>query len=321
MILRSAQQRVLKEPMQPRIEARPTPFTLGISTKGKRENTLLIVALVLIVVIPPFAYAQTYGAPAVSANSAESASTGLPQFEVATIKSIDTRPGVMHMTGTNVYPGGRVVVSSETLGGLIVIAFHLSYWQVSGCSSWCEKDLYDVEAKPPEKLAGGVWDLRHSLFSIEDDHLRQMLQALLMDRFQLKFHRESRTGAIYMLEKTGKTLKLLPSKAAAAKDPRDETGFSSIGWAGEWNISNTSMQDLAKFAGDNILRRPVLDKTELDGSFDFRSKTAQAESGMQDGGDVDSFLAFLNEIGLQMKSAKGPVETFTIDHAEKPSPN
>jgi uncharacterized protein (TIGR03435 family) len=37
---------------------------------------------------------------------------------------------------------------------------------------------------------------------------RQMLQALMIDRFHLQFHREVRQGPVYVLEKTGKPLKL-----------------------------------------------------------------------------------------------------------------
>jgi len=48
-----------------------------------------------------------------------------------------------------------------------------------------------------------------------------MLQALLIDRFQLKFHRETKTGDVYLLEQSGKPLAL----------------HLNIGYVGaEWNI-------------------------------------------------------------------------------------
>ena len=37
--------------------------------------------------------------------------------------------------------------------------------------------------------------------------------------------------------------------------------------------------------------------------------------------DSESFKDLIREIGLKLEPAQGPVETFIIDHAEKPSPN
>jgi uncharacterized protein (TIGR03435 family) len=39
-----------------------------------------------------------------------------------------------------------------------------------------------------------------------------MLQTLLTERFQLKVRRETKTGPVYLLERSGKTLPLRPTK-------------------------------------------------------------------------------------------------------------
>src|SRR5262245_49708398 len=117
------------------------------------------------------------------------------EFEIASIKPIDPNAGI-HMTGLQIFPGGRIVIPTTSLKGLIVTAFGLSYWQLSGGEPWMEKDLYDVEAKPPANLQPAITNLRHGLFDIDDERLRQMLQALLSDRFHLKFHRETKTGKV-----------------------------------------------------------------------------------------------------------------------------
>jgi uncharacterized protein (TIGR03435 family) len=80
------------------------------------------------------------------------------------------------------------------------------------------------------------------------------------------------------------------------------------------------MPQLAKFASDFVLHVPVLDRTELSGSFDYRQAVPDEEPKYT-GGQSDSFLSFLAECGLRMERSKGPVETFVIDHAAKPSPN
>jgi uncharacterized protein (TIGR03435 family) len=244
----------------------------------------------------------------------------LPEFEVASVKPVV--PNVPHMVGVRVYPGGRVVISGLSLKLLTATAFRLPYWQISGGDAWTEKDEYDVEAKPAEHLRSSIKDLRYTLFGIEDEHLREMLQALLIDRFQLKFHRETKTGDVYLLVRSGKTLGLRPTEipSAGADPSADRSSFGSIGYVeGRWGISATSMPQLAKFASDNVLHAPVRDRTELSGSFDYRQRVPDLEPNYRD--NSDSFLRFIPELGLKLERSKGSVEIFVIDHAAKPSPN
>jgi uncharacterized protein (TIGR03435 family) len=78
------------------------------------------------------------------------------------------------------------------------------------------------------------------------------------------------------------------------------------------------MPQLAHFASGFVLRSPVLDRTDLRGSFDYRQKSdLDPTNNLEDG--VSSFYDFLKEAGLKLERSRGPVETFVIDHAEKPS--
>jgi uncharacterized protein (TIGR03435 family) len=243
----------------------------------------------------------------------------LPQFEVASVKPVD--PNVPQMVGVKVYPGGRVAISGLSLKALTATAFRLSYWQISGGDAWTEKDTYNVEAKPAENMRSSIKDLRHTLFGIEDEHLCQMLQALLIDRFQLKFHRETKAGYVYQLQRNGKTLGLGPAEIAAGADlSADRRSFGSIGYAGgRWVISGATLPQLAKFASDYVLHAPVLDRTELSGSFDYKQNLPDSEPNYSD--NSDSFRRLIPELGLKLERSKGQVEMFVIDHASKPSPN
>ena len=215
------------------------------------------------------------------------------------------------------------MISSFPLKTLIATAFGLSYWQISGGDEWTGNDLYNVEAKPSEAMRSSIKDLRYTNFGIDDAHLREMLQALLIDRFQLKFHRETKTGDVYLLERSGKTLRLRPTEIRSedADPPAERSSFGSIGYVdGKWSIFVTTMPQLAKFASDVILHVPVLDRTELSGPFDYRQPQPELEpkySGDQSG----SFKDYLAEVGLKLERGKGPVEIFMIDHAGRPSPD
>ena len=79
------------------------------------------------------------------------------------------------------------------------------------------------------------------------------------------------------------------------------------------------MSQLAKFASDYVVHVPVSDRTELSGLFDYKQTVLDAEPNYSD--NSASFLRLIQEVGLKLERAKGPVETFVIDHAAKPSPN
>jgi uncharacterized protein (TIGR03435 family) len=247
----------------------------------------------------------------------------LAAFEVASIKPSD--PSVSHEAGVHLYAGGRVIISNLPLKTLITTAFRLSYWQISGGDEWTEKDCYNIEAKPPMAARSKIKDLRYTWYGIEDAHLREMLQALLIDRFQLTFHRETKTGDVYLLKRSGTTLRLRlhPTEVplAGAEPLEDHSSSGNIGYAGgQWNIFAASMPQLTKFASDFILHVPVLDRTELSGSFDYRQRQPDLEPN-HDGDQSDSLKSYIKELGLKLERAKGPVESFVIDHAAKPSPN
>ena len=85
---------------------------------------------------------------------------------------------------------------------------------------------------------------------------------------------------------------------------------------------NISMAQLAKRLAP-VVGHPVLDKTGLNGSFDFKTEYAQTEFSPFDPNldRVASVLTSLRELGLKLEPSKAQVETVVIDRAEKPSLN
>lgn len=274
-----------------------------------------LVALAFVCLLAPVAPAQTATPPAAAP----------PAFEVATIKPIDPTPGAMHMIGVKVFPGGRVTITTFSLKQLICTAFGIDYWQLSGGDAWMEKERYDLEAKPAQTDSPITYNVRHSNFGIADQRLRQMLQALLIERFQLKFHRDTATGQVYLLEKSGRPIPMNPSKEAFAKMYGE--GYSGeVGIAGNrWGIYNASMPEVANYFSNSFLHKPVLDRTGLEGAFDFRWIIPDTDSNVR--GDEfmnmvqTSYPLFIEAMGLKLTKSTGPIETFVIDHAEPPTPN
>jgi uncharacterized protein (TIGR03435 family) len=247
----------------------------------------------------------------------------LLEFEVVTLKPTD--PQVGHLMGVQLSPD-RISMNNETLAGLICVAYDIPYWELSGAEPWMERDLtdgndhFDLEAKMPEEL--GPYDMRHANFEIGDERIREMMQAMLADRFHLRFHRETATGTVSILEQSGKPLLLVPSKLKFASSYGE--GYSQVGGAVEGKgvgMYNTSMPQLAMFLSEALLHHPVIDKTGLDGRYDFRSAVIVTKEDFENGTVQDMWLPAVSEMGLKLTQAKGPVEKFVIDHAERPTEN
>jgi uncharacterized protein (TIGR03435 family) len=271
----------------------------------------ILVALGAILALLPFAEAQT-------TPPSQNNKKPLPQFEVATIKPVNTKAVITQ--GVDVYPGGRIRLNGMNLKDMVGIAFNLSYWQIVGGDSM-DRDRYNLVAQPPEDVRQSSPDTRHTLFGIQDERLRQMLQALLIERFQLRVHRETKTGKVFLLVKNGKPLLLTTTRAVSedAEEGAAPDSFGSIGFAGKWVLYNTTLPQLAKFASDYMLHAPALDRTRLTGSFDYWGPPEDWNAYEAD--MPGSFMHMIGEIGLKLVPSKGPVETLVIDHAEAPSPN
>jgi uncharacterized protein (TIGR03435 family) len=252
------------------------------------------------------AYAQ-------SAPSLTSDSNKLPQFEVASVRPVDSSKH--HMTGIAVEAGGRIRIQALTLKELICAAYHISFWQISGGEPWMsndQEDQFDITAVPPDSYRSDTLNTGHAWQTIEDEQLRQMLQALLIDRFQLRFHRDSKTGTIYLLEQKGKISALKPSGKTG--------GYDEVGWAGGWVITNSTMPQIARFASNYILHAAVIDRTGIAGAFNHKGPQEDAAThNFHD--ETESFETMLQDIGLKLTPSKGPVESFVIDHAGQPSAN
>jgi uncharacterized protein (TIGR03435 family) len=75
------------------------------------------------------------------------------------------------------------------------------------------------------------------------------------------------------------------------------------------------------FALSDVLSRNVVDKTRLSGNYDIDLKwTPDDQQGTPDAGPT-LFTALEEQLGLKLVPAKGPVDTFVVDHVERPTEN
>ena len=235
-----------------------------------------------------------------------------PAFEVASVKPSGPESRAI---GVFTYPGGRITASLYTLQMLVEEAFDVRPFQVSGGPRWMKDDRFDIVAKPPASSKSSKANPPNPKAPPNDEQ-RKMLQTLLSDRFQLRFHRELKEGPVYLLVKGNKELKLQDARNKDAYPWAGSLAGGAIcgdGIAG----TNISMPLLAsRLSG--YLGRTVLDRTGLNGAYDFRFEYSPGDAQPD---VIPSIFASMQGIGLKLEAAKGPVEIVAIDHAEKPSAN
>jgi uncharacterized protein (TIGR03435 family) len=250
------------------------------------------------------------------------------EFEVASIKLPGPKSVGIFM---RILPEGRVIVTNMTLKQLIADAWRIMAFQISGGPSWIESELYDISAKAEGPFKQGEAAL--------------MLQSLLIKRFQLQMQRETKELPVYALVRAEKDGKLGPSltessgEGCTPPDPNQLPVFDRecdfIFSRGGRQLSGRSIK-LAALANvlSRRLGRLVIDKTGLTGNFDFRLEWSDDEpqtTSLQVAGDLTSPMsnsvgsslvaAVKEQLGLKLRSEKGPVDVFIIQRAEKPSDN
>lgn len=262
--------------------------------------------IVVLAMVAAGALGQTGTTPGPSATNTAAVSQ-LPSFEVATIK-----PAPGGIAGFVTTSGGRMKCAFCNLDMLLIFAFDVQPYQIVGEPDWGHHEGYNIAAIPPDSS-----ELRNLKLSSPANALtneqREMLQSLLMERFQLKFHRESKIGSVYVLTKGSGDLKL--------QAPKDKDGSPGVWLSGDGLVGQNASMPLLAVRLSSILQRPVLDETGLSGSFDFKSALLGNDPKAEYQDIVTSILTSVQEMGLKLNSAKGPVETIVIDHIERPSPN
>jgi uncharacterized protein (TIGR03435 family) len=222
---------------------------------------------------------------------------GAQSFEVATVKVNRSGPEA----GNGFYPSpGLLRVTNCTLEQMMRSAFHVNDATLAGAVGWMQSERYDIEAKAPV----------HASFDEELD----MLRALLIERFQLRFHTEKRQVVTFalVLGKNGPKFHASKDDGAGGKEritirPTEISGF------------NIPFGHFVSVLGAQ-LHRSVTNDTGLSGNFDLALKYVRDDApNAAEGSTV--FAALEDQLGLKLESHKGPVDVMVIDAAGKPRGN
>ena len=133
------------------------------------------------------------------------------------------------------------------------------------------------------------------------DKSRQMMQRLLADRFQLTFHRESREMPVYVLAIASKNGAQLTAKGLQESAPDAKSGMRvGFGQNSQILATKSNMERLVTQLSGGM-DRPVLDKTGLNGDYDFKLEWSVGGANS----DAPSiFTALQEQLGLNWRVRK-----------------
>lgn len=236
-----------------------------------------------------------------------------PTFEVATIKP--TKPDEQRTF--LVWRGGDMQVVNFSLAGLVKFAYDIQDKQIVGAPDWMSSEKFDIDAKPD--IAGQP----------SGEQLKGMMQKLLADRYGLKFHRDEKDMPAYVLT-VGKDG---PKMKQNTSNPNGLPGLF-FGPIGTLHVMNATMKNFTGLMQSAVLDRPVVDRTGLNGRWDFTLKWTPDESQFAGLGvkipppaadDPNPapplFTAIQEQLDLKLEAQKTNVPVLVIDHVDHPSAN
>ena len=255
-----------------------------------------------------------------------------PQVEVAAIHP--SAPGQGDKGLIRISPG-KFEAHNMTIHKLINIAYKVKPTEVIGGPAWLNTETYDITA---------------SAADMTGDNFPLTLQTLLEDRFKVKVHRETKEGNVYDLTIAKSGLKMQPTPPdgcipfTLSKDrpviPADQ---KTCGWQQNRaglrigigiTIDNPPGVPLQGLTGQlsNIVDKPVIDRTGLTGPFDIHLQWTPEDANPAAPADPTQptilpetgptiFTALREQLGLELKPAKGPVTVLVVDTVDRPSEN
>lgn len=256
---------------------------------------------------------QSAGTAAPAAATAGQPAAAPAPFELADIHN-SAKTQFPFMQGP-VLRGDRYQVKDATMLDLIATAYSMESEKVMGGPAWIENDRFDIAAKAPAGTS------QHTL--------KLMLQALLLDRFKLAVHPDTKPMQVYVLAQGKGKLKIKESDGTGepACMPQQQ-GSPQQGAVVHITVSchNMTMDSFAttihQFAG-GYLTSPVTNSTNLKGSYDFDFKWSPRQLLAQQGSDgISIFDAMDKQLGLSLELQKIPQPVLVVDSVnEKPTPN
>jgi uncharacterized protein (TIGR03435 family) len=219
-----------------------------------------------------------------------------PRFEVASVRHVEAQGGPGDIPRNMDGSPGHFAMRNVPLRYCLEWAYDLKDYQIAG-PEWIKgEERYDIVATAP---------------GASEEQMKVMLQALLMERFQMKLHRETRTMPVYALVPGKGPAKVKPPSPGAPNLSGGQTGVT---------FQNQPLSRLTLMLSRRM-DRPVLDMTGLAGAYDFTLDVSGLNTfnpgAIDDLSNPSIFAAVETDLGLKLDSRKAPIKVLIIDSANK----
>ena len=217
-------------------------------------------------------------------------------FDVVSIKpNRSGAPG----SETDTTPG-RVSVINATPLSLLLRAFGVSRFQIVGAPDWALTERYDLVATVPE---GRV---------LNDQQRQTFFEKMLTERWQLRYHRDTRNLRVYSLVNDGS--KLMPHAGPGEYGMKVELAGPRVILRSTRGNMGRLVEILGGYVG-NV----VTNDTGLGGEYDFTLEWVQDAGSDAPGPSLSTALR--EQLGLRLLSAEKPAPVVVVDRLERPSEN
>jgi uncharacterized protein (TIGR03435 family) len=261
------------------------------------------------------------------------------QFEAASIKPAD--PSARPFMGI-IYTGGSQIRAGGTLRQLVAMALQIppnvADDVVIGLPKSADTTRWDINAKVPTTGEGAPNVVRGRPQPPPLSVALEMLRALLLEQFEVKFHTENREVTVYALTAgTGKrkmTQAAESERSGCKPNPNAPKPDPTIQVMIE--CTNTSMAELAQNLqqqANAYIDHPIADATGLSGGWNYmigwtaravlqpaaaptpdRPAGATAEAATPSG--ISVFEALESQLGLKLVKQKRSIPVIVVDHVD-----
>jgi uncharacterized protein (TIGR03435 family) len=241
--------------------------------------------------------------------------SSMPAFDVASIKPAKTgaTDDWDSYTRRDIY-----TATNMTLKKLIGEAYAVPGAQILGIPPSLNDIAFDIEAKMDQSVFDWVKGLSREQRAAA---IEQMIQQLLIDRFNLRVHTETRQLPVYALVVAN------PKRGTKLQPAQDTSGTGSVtlhrGQMIAKSIGSERLAENLTFALLPEFGRIVIDKTNLTGKYDLSIRWAADSAGSASDAEAlpSIFTAIQEQLGLKLEATRAPVHVLIIDHIESPSAN
>lgn len=220
------------------------------------------------------------------------------EFDAASVKeSREIERGRLSLT-----QAGVVTARHMKLTALVAFAFELQHFQLAGAPDWSDRTFYDITARPASTVTRAQG--------------REMLRTLLIQRFNLKFHRETRQLNGFALVRAGSAQGLKTSNVdcEVTESSVSECRDSTVG-DGYIKISGASMSSLIAVLLPEV-NAPIEDRTALTGRLDIELRWSRDPAASAELPSI--YTAIREQLGLKLEPQRVPGDVFVIDSMRRP---